>query len=163
MDFQESKDLLRGLNLAYFYLRFRSRTKKEVFDYLVKKSKKFSYLNPALIEKILEDLEEQKLIDDNAFVGWFVQQRLIHKPKGEYALRQELRKFGVEKTIIDSYFLENPLNQEIEVEKALESKWRSYQRLDTRKRFEKAANFLLRRGFSFDIVKKTIAEREEKE
>lgn len=163
MDYERSKNLSRATNLAYFYLKFRARTKKEVKDYLSKKSQKFSYLSPEIIDQVLIDLEEEGVIDDKAFVIWFIDQRLRSKPKGEIALRQELSRMGIAKDLLDDYFQQNPIDQEVEAGKAIARRWSLYSHLDKRKRFEKAANFLLRRGFSFDVIKKTIAEREEKE
>ncbi len=163
MDYEISKNFSRALNLSYFYLKFRLRTEKELRDYLKKKSEKFSYLNADIIDKVLMNLKEEKLIDDLAFTEWFVLQRVRSKPKGEFALKQELLRFGINKDLLDDYFLQNPLNAQQDAIKALDRRWSLYSRLEKKKRFEKAANFLLRRGFPFDVAKKTIAHKEEKE
>ncbi|QQG44352.1 MAG: RecX family transcriptional regulator [Candidatus Roizmanbacteria bacterium] len=151
----------KALNRAYFYLKFRPRTRKEVVSYLSKKSEKFYHWSPEVIEEALSLLEEEGLINDKKFVESFVVTRNIVKPKSEFALKQELLKAGVEKDIIDEFFTENPSNQEDLAKQALHNRWFHFNHFDKKTRFEKAAQFLMRRGFSFSIAKKVIEEMEE--
>lgn len=162
MDPNIAKQLQKALYFAYFYLKFRSRTRKELQNYLLKKREKYHFTDD-IIEKALHELEEQHLIDDKNFIEQYVSSRTISKPKGELALRTELMKLGITKDLLDEYFLQQPLDQFAQAHQALSSRWQRFNTLDKKKRFEKAASFLLRRGFSFEIIKKTIAEMEEKE
>lgn len=159
----QKRHLQRALNLSYFFLKFRPRTKKEVRDYLTKKSAKKTYLTEDIINQTLQRLEELNFINDQDFIGWLVEQRTAHKHKGVLAITQELRRFGVEKELIDQYFAENPQDQEHQAKLALEAKWYRFVSLDKRERFQKAAAFLSRQGFPFDIVKKTIAQMDNTE
>ena len=52
-------------------------------------------------ERIIKRLKEEKLIDDLEFARWFLEQRQIFRPKGSYALKQELRQKGIGEKIID--------------------------------------------------------------
>jgi regulatory protein len=156
------KDVQKALNRAYFYLRFRPRTRKEVETYLHKKSDKFYHWSPEVIEATLQSLEETGLVDDKKFIESFVYSRGVTKPKGEFALRQELMKAGVEKDLLDEYFQETPLEEEDLARKALSTHWSRYARFDKKTRFEKAAQFLMRRGFSFSNAKNIIQELEGK-
>ena len=160
--YEEIKLVQKGMNWSYFYLKFRPRTKKEILIYLQKKSEKYSF-TPEIIQKVLQELENQRLIDDKAFVELYVYSKSINKPKGETAFRNELQRLGVERDILDEYFAQNPINQEEQAHKALQRRWLRYSPLDQKKRFEKSAMFLASRGFSFDVIKKTIAQMEEKE
>src|SRR3990167_7384562 len=98
----ENEDLQRLLNSAYFYLKFRPRSKKEVHDYLLKKIKKRRWSTDD-VEKVIEQLEEQNFINDKEFVRWFVDQRNRSKPKGKFVLKAELLRFGIAKDLIDQY------------------------------------------------------------
>lgn len=154
-----SEDLQTLLNCAYFYLKFRPRTKKEMQSYLYEKVKKRHFSRDDA-DKAIMQLAEQGLIDDKAFVEWFVEQRIRGKPKGRFVLKGELLRLGVEKDLIDKYFQENPLEEEKLAFKALKSKWHRFKNLPKKDRFEKSAAFLVRRGFSFDVIRKTIEKME---
>ena len=158
----KKEDLQELLNYAYFYLKFRPRTKKEVKDYLLKKIKTRHWSTPE-VDLVLKKLEDQSFINDEAFVVWFVEQRNKSKPKSEFAIKRELRKFGIDQGEIDKYFEKNSLDEESLAYRALASRWERLKRFEKRKRFEKASRFLLSRGFSYEIVKETIAKFEEKE
>jgi len=157
-----SSDIHGLLNLAYFYLKFRPRTRAEVRTYLLKKIKN-RFWSETHVELVLQKLEEQGFINDKEFVVWFVRGRTNAKQKSEFILRQELVRFGVAKETINAYFEEHELDEDHLAEAALEGKWRRFSEFDKKERFEKAASFLSRRGFSFDLIKKTIEKMEEKE
>lgn len=161
-EYNISKLNQKALNFAYFYLKFRQRTKQEIVRYLEKKSEKYGFTQQ-VIEYVITQLEDQNLVNDKDFVKTYVEARISRKPKGETALRNELIKLGIQKDILDLYFSQSPIDQHQQSHQALVTRWRRYSSLDPKKRFEKAASFLLRRGFSFDVIKKTIAEIEEKE
>jgi regulatory protein len=108
------------------------------------------------VKKVIKHLEQISLIDDKSFVRWFVEQRIILKPKSKFILTQELLKHGVDKEEIEKYFSKNEINEEGLAERILRERWHRYRNLDKRKRFEKAAGFLMRRGFNFEIAKKII-------
>jgi len=131
-------------------------------QYLEKKAKKFSYTQLS-VEKAMEKLEDQKLIDDSRFVIWFVEIRGSSKKKSVAYLKNELRARGVSSEVVGAYFEENIIDEDKSAIKALHSQWRRFERQDKRKRFTKAASFLQRKGFSFSVIKRAIAEIEEKE
>ncbi|MBI2641036.1 regulatory protein RecX [Candidatus Roizmanbacteria bacterium] len=154
------EDLQILLNYAYFYLKFRPRTKKELRDYLYKKIEK-RYLSRDVADQAIKELEEKGLISDKAFVEWFVEQRRTGKPKGKFVIKSELLRHGVSKDLIDTYLEEHPLQEEELALKVLQSRWHRFKELSKKERFEKAAAFLVRRGFPFDIIRKTIEKVEE--
>lgn len=158
---ESDDDLQTLLNYAYFYLKFRRRTKKEVRDYLNKKTVK-RHWSRDLVGQAINQLEEQDLINDKEFVKWFVEQRNASKPKSRFVLKGELLHFGIEKDLIDDYFSKHEESEDELALKALQSRWRRFSTLSKKERFEKSASFLIRRGFSFDIVRRVINKIEEK-
>lgn len=148
------------LNSAYFYLKFRQRTEKEMRNYLLKKIKK-RHLAENLLDPLITELREQDLINDKNFVSWYVEQRSGTKQKSASLLTRELQRLGVSRELVDDYFSRAPLNEEQLATEALKRKWSRLREFDTRKRFEKAASFLMRRGFSFDVAKKVVRRLEE--
>ena len=157
----DNEKLQGALNSAYYYLKFRPRTKKEVERNLKKKANKYQW-SDEIIEKALKYLEEQNLINDADFIKLFVESRNKIKQKSQFALKSELMKKGVSKDLIDLHFAEHEQNEEELAYTALRTRWTRFERLDKQKRFKKVASFLGSRGFSFDVIKKTIAKYEEK-
>lgn len=148
-------DLQGLLNKAYFYLKFRPRTVSEMQRYLYKKIEK-THWSRADADKIINHLVEIGLLDDKKFIETFVEERKQLKPKGKFVLKQELLKYGIEKDLIEEYFASYPIEEEVLAEKVLSSRWSRFKNLPREKRFQKASQFLLRRGFGFEVVKKTI-------
>jgi len=148
-------DLQGLLNDAYFFLKFRPRTVKEMRNYLNKRAVK-KHCSSDDIKKVIKHLTEENLINDEEFVRWFVEQRNSGKPESQFALKGELFRYGVPEELIEKYFSEVQFDEEDLASKALSSRWTRFKGLSQEARFQKAASFLLRRGFKFTVVKKTI-------
>ncbi len=155
-------DLNQALNFAYFYLKFRARTKKEIEKYLLKKGENLGWTTQT-IEDALKILEEKKYIDDPAFINWFVSSRNSRKQKSQYVLKGELIRLGVEKQLIDEYFSENTQDETEMALNALQTRWRKISDLPKIDRFKKSASFLQSRGFSWETIKKVVDKLEETE
>ena len=152
-------DLIPLLNIAFFYLKFRPRTIRETREHLYKKVRTTHWSHEA-VDKVIKHLIELKFLDDKVFIDYLVRSRTATKVKGVYAIKQELYRFGVDKELIDKYFSNIEINEEELAEKALLRKWKIIKTLSKQKRYEKAMSFLQRRGFNFDVCKKTIEKME---
>jgi regulatory protein len=151
MDEKKKKQV--ALSLAYQYLKYRSRTVWEVQKHLQKKAPLYHF-SEALIDDTLTYLLSLHLLDDMVFIGEFVRSRNAIKPKGLRALRQELRRYGVSDADIDAYFSKHPPDEDLLAAKVLRPKLKTLSHVsDERKRFQKAMQFMQRRGFSFDCAK----------
>lgn len=155
-------DFIPLLNLAFSYLKFRPRTIKETREHLYKKVKTIHWSHEA-VDKVIDHLIELKFLDDRAFIDFLVRSRTATKVKGIYAIKQELYCFGVDRELVEEYFSNNTINEETLAEKALIKIWPRIQSLPKQKRFEKAISHLHRRGFNFDISKKSIEHLGNKE
>lgn len=156
----DRENLRKVLNYAYFYLRFRPRSKKEMVDYLTKKAKRYRWPED-IVGKAIEELVELGLIDDVKFCEWFVEQRSAIKPKGIFLLKRKLSQYGVPKEVVDEYFASNEQDEVQMATKAVLFRWNQWKSLEKRERFLKASAFLSRRGFRYDTIKKTVAKLEE--
>ena len=112
---------------------------------------------------IIQKLKQDNYINDKDFVSWFVRSRTNIKPKGERVLRRELMAKGINEDLINEFFVNNPIDEEKLAIKLLEKRWDRYKNLSSQKRYEKASRFLLSRGFTYDLIKKTIEELTNKE
>lgn len=147
----------QALNLAYFFLKFRLRTEKEIRNYLIRKSKKQSFSNET-IDKIIIRLKDLNLIDDKKFLEAYIESRNRNKQKSQFVLRLELIKLGINESIINEYFDNHSINESDLAKKALDKHCSRWQNISKEKRRQKAVQFLLRRGFGFDVIKKTLAD-----
>ncbi len=154
-----NEDLIPLLNRVYFFLKFRPRSEKEVRDYLYKKIAKTHWSRDDA-DKIIEKLREESLIDDPKFVDWFVRMRTSLKPKGERMLVRELKLKGIKDELIEGYFSANKIDEEKLAAELLGKRWPRFKSLDSKKRFEKAARYLLSRGFGYEMTKKIINKLE---
>ena len=156
----DQSKLQSALNSAYYFLKFRPRTKKEIERNLQKKADKYHWTEE-VIQQALFYLEEQKFINDREFIHLYVESRNKIKQKSTFALRSELIKLGIAKELLDEYFAEHEQNEEGLAYEALRARWARLTHLDSQTRFKKASAFLANRGFSFDTIKKTIAKYSE--
>ena len=148
---KEKSDYHKFLNFAYRYLSFRPRSEKEVDDYLKKKG-----ADEKIREKIISSLKEKSLLNDYDFALWWVEQRLSFRPKGKRALRQELRRKGVDKEIISSV-LEEKVNEVSLAKKILRRRASFWQKLPSSKRRRKETAYLLQRGFSWETINQVVS------
>lgn len=153
---------LKAIDFCYRLLRFRLRTEKELTEYLRKKKEKHNF-SEDMIKRVIDDLKEQNFINDQEFVEWFVRSRISRKQKSEWVLKQELLKHGIPKEFVDRYFLDNPVNDLELGMKALASKWPKWEKLPQISRFKKIYGYLRQKGFSYEIIKKTVAIYEKKD
>lgn len=151
----------RLLSRAFFYMRFRLRTEKEMRTYLEEKATRYNYALP-LVDSAMGELRELGYLNDRRFVESYILSHQNAKQKGRFLLRNELLQKGISETVIDTYLEENPLDEDSLALQALQKRWPRFSQFEKVKRFKKAHDFLRRKGFTYDVVKKTIEEMEEK-
>lgn len=147
------------LQLAIRYISVKPRTKKQITDYLIKKSKKFKINLTQKINRVVLELVERDYINDDQFIKLWVEDRSYFKPRGTKLIVSELIKKGISKTKINNYFQNNPINESQLAQKLVNKKIIANKKTDKEKLFQ----LLLRRGFSFSVCKKTIEDLTKKE
>lgn len=147
------EQLKEAEDYALLLLSHCDRSSKEIFDRL--KRKKFE---PAIIQKVIDKLSGAGYLDDYKFAVDWVNKRLKEKPRGEKLIRQELLFKGIKKEIIDKAINETfsyNENEELDLANlALKNKLPAYKKLDKVIALRRIKNFLLRRGFSFEVAEK---------
>ncbi|OGH11818.1 MAG: hypothetical protein A2857_03925 [Candidatus Levybacteria bacterium RIFCSPHIGHO2_01_FULL_36_15] len=148
---EEISELLEKAKInAIKFLSYRPRSEKEVKDFLFKK--KFS---ENIISQTLNFLKEHKLVDDIEFAKWWIEQRQEFKAKSKFIIKQELLFKGVAKEVIEN-ILEKSLG-DFEVALALfEKNMRKFKNYKGQELFNKAASFLQRKGFKWEVIEKIL-------
>jgi regulatory protein len=85
------------LDAAARFLEARSRSVSEVRRRLTGAG-----YRPDLVESAIERMTELGMLDDEAFARAWVESRDRARPRGERAIREELRLKGVERTVVDA-------------------------------------------------------------
>lgn len=137
---------------AFFLLKFRLRSEKELYERL--KKKKFP---EGEIKKVIAFLKEKKFIDDQAFVKALVNSRL-RQSIGLKRIRQELRQKGIATEVIDNKLGEvkgDYSESEIVGNLAL-GRLKKLKAVEPSKAKSRVYGYLIRRGFSPDIVIDTL-------
>jgi len=144
-------------NIAINYLSYRPRSSKEVIIHLTKKG-----FEHECAEQVARHLQSIKMIDDERFAHAYVRDKLKRKPTGQALLRQQLLVKGISSAMADKILAElvSPQSQQASALQAAKRKIQLTQHLakkiDAEKRKKRILDFLLRRGFSYEIALKTI-------
>jgi regulatory protein len=144
------KDTLhKSYTLAITFLSYRMRTKKEIYDYLVKKEVEEEH-----IPQIIDKLTKEKLIDDQQFADMFVSSRINTAAKGPLLIKKELIDKGVSESIANKAI--QGFSYEDQYEKAakwVEKKLSQSKKDSFRQRVDKLKANLMQKGFTQDVVK----------
>ncbi|CAM2888004.1 RecX family transcriptional regulator [Paenibacillus sediminis] len=140
---------------AILYLGRKPRTRQEVAIRLREKE-----IEEGVIDEIINRLEQEGLLNDAIYARQWAQQRVSSQRKGKVWVRHELRQKGINKSLI-SEALEQ-ISEEEELASAItigRKKWKQTkgERLDRRR---KTAAYLMRRGFSSELVRRAFVEIE---
>ena len=134
-------------------LNYRLRTEKELRQRLQKKG-----LSVDAIGRAIDKLTSLGLVDDLRFAEAFVSSKIASKPIGKRELERKLREKGVPKeTAMRALSAIDKDETQLELAlQAAETKMRSLDRYDSKKRREKLVSFLARRGFDWDVIRKVV-------
>lgn len=150
----------RAYARALHFLSYRARSSKEIRERLARDD-----WPETVINRVLERLMRDGLVNDQDFANVWVENRSHSKPRGARVLRQELRAKGVQsETIAQS--LPDDEQERANAIQALRPQRRKWQDLDERAQRDKAIAFLQRRGFNYSIALaalRTLAEEDESE
>lgn len=153
----------KWMDKMYNFFSFRMRSEREIRDYFKIKDQKLKIKNgegisDLVINQVIERLKGKGLINDLEFAKAWVEARRRSKQKGVQALKTELYQKGINKEIVEEVLDHKSwaISEGELARQALEKKMRSWKNLDSQLLKKKAFEFLLRRGFEYDIVKVAV-------
>jgi regulatory protein len=135
---------------ALEWVLLRPRSVRETKDHLNKKvyEKK---LDKGYVDEVLGRLCDKGYIDDYKFAEFWVQNRFVKKGVSRKRLSMELMKKGISREIIEEV-LDDGRDDEEELRKMVAKKRSKYDDA------EKLMAYLVRQGFSYDLVRKVVEE-----
>lgn len=108
------------------------------------------------IEQALGRLKELRLIDDEAFARFWLENRAAFRPRSRAMLRQELARKGISAATTSDVTAE--LDDLAGARNAAESRMRAFGGLAPIELRRKLVAFLRRRGFSYDVSAQTARQ-----
>ncbi len=145
-EFQKTLDKLLRFAMV------RPKSEKELRDYLYRKKV------PNLIwEDLFSKLKSYELLNDTKFAKWWVESRQEFRPKPKRMITQELRMKGIGKDIIDKVLGETKFDEEKIAKDLVKSRENHWRAIEKPKRNQKKIEYLIGKGFSYDIAKKVVS------
>jgi len=139
---------------AFLLLKFRLRSESELRTRL--KQKGFS---AELAEATVNFLKDKEFIDDRVFAKGWVSSRL-KRPLGLRKIRQELAQKGLAKEVIQEALAQvnEHYSESRIVSQLAKQRFSKLKNVDPLKARARVYGYLIRRGFSPDVVGETIKE-----
>ncbi|PWK15497.1 regulatory protein RecX [Tumebacillus permanentifrigoris] len=143
----------RARDLAAKYLGTKSRTTKQIRDYLLGK-----FFDEEVVERTIDWLNGLGYLDDGQFARQWVENRTRFRPRGKSMLRWELQQKGIARADIEEA-LTTELEGDAEIQAAVQllQKKVGHKSIDfTSAERKKLSNHLARRGFSGSVISEAM-------
>jgi regulatory protein len=150
------KSRQRTLDRAVNLLTYKPRSIKELRERLLEKD----WTNDEIVDEVIEKLKFYGYLNDAQFAKSFAASQIRQKPVGKRVLKQKLAQKKLDRETVDEAIeqaLEEMPEAEI-IERAIEKRLRLKGKPETREDAKKFYDYLLRQGFSYDLVSNKMRE-----
>ena len=145
----------RAINNAFALLRQRPRSEFEIRERL-----KLKGYGADLVDEVIEALRHAGEIDDARFAKLWIDSRMQANPAGDVVLRHELKSKGVTEAVIEDAITKKSEEYDeytIALEMARE-RFGRLKKIEPRKALKRIYDFMLRRGFKYETVRRVVEE-----
>lgn len=150
------KSRRRTFDRAVNLLTYKPRSIEELRTRLLEKD----WTNAAIVDAVIEKLKQYDYLNDAQFAKSFAASQIRQKPIGKRVLKMKLAGKKLDKETVEAAVekaLEETPEEEI-IERAIEKRLRVKGKPETREDAKKFYDYLLRQGFSYDLVSKKMRE-----
>ena len=148
------EEINKAFNRALHYLGFRMRSEHEVKQKLLE----LEYEEAVILEAIVK-LRKLGFLNDETFSEVLLETRKSSSKRGPRAIQQELERKGIEKELQAKVMESFPEDDQVQVARELAEKEANKNRaLSPRQTEQRIQNLLLRKGYSFDIIKEALKD-----
>jgi len=141
----------KTLDRVLFWAQSRPHSKKEFLDYFKRKK-----VPEILFDQLFNKLAYYGFINDEDFAHWWAKQRINFKNKSLREIEYELRQKGIEKEIISKIKNNYENSEEVSAKKLITKREHYFDKFEEKKAKQKKIEYLARKGFSFEIIKKVL-------
>lgn len=145
-DFKSKSELGKHYINSYKYCLLRPRSVYEVSLYLKNK-----HISKEFIDCILNKLIKNKILDDNKFCIWWVENRNRKKGSSILQLKSELKKKGIQDDLINQVLKNSDRNEKDDLHKIYIRKKNKYQG-------DKMKSYLLSKGFKYSDINEFMSQ-----
>ncbi len=140
----------RTMNRAVTLLAAKPRSVSELRERLLEKS----WTNREIVDGVIEKLADYKYLDDEQYAKDLAVSKLRQKPQGKRRLKQTISQKKLDKEIVEKAVAEayEKLPEDEQIDQAIEKRMRLKGRPSTREKMKKFYDYLLRRGFGYDLI-----------
>ena len=136
--------LYDSVDLAIKYIDIRLRSKLEIKNYLLKKE-----VEEDIIDEIIDILLKNNYLDDDKFTKALIKDKLAFTSMGDYKIKLELQRYGVDSSIIeDNISLIDDNLLEDKMKKTIEKDLRTNKKYSGTTLKNKIYNHLVSQGYS---------------
>lgn len=135
------------LEAALHLLSYRPRSEAEIRQRLYRRFEKET------IDRVVLHLQERQIVDDAAFARFWTENRESFSPRSKRLLKMELRRKGIDSEVVDEVL--GGVDDEESAYRAAQRKGHNLGK-DYETFRQKLGAFLGRRGFSYDVINRTI-------
>lgn len=154
IEIQYGDEVKKAYNKALEYLSYRMRSIKEVEDHLRKKE-----YNDTIIQEVVFKLKEYRYVDNLEFANAYVRTHWQTNGKGPSVIKLELAGKGIEQAYIEQALTQYDKSAQIkEAINHAEKVMKKNNKLSTVLLKQKLEQFLMRKGFSYDIISVALEE-----
>ena len=148
----KADNFIKAKKDALYFIEKAYKTEKEVFDKLLKKG----YDNET-IKKVLQFMKEYNFLDDTRYTDMYVNDKL--HSRGKNKIVYDLRKKGIKDDVLFEKI--SSVDSDKERDTAYRLARKKYDVLcnretDNKRLYQKLAQFLGSRGYSWDIIKEVL-------
>lgn len=153
---EHDEAIARCRRVALNYISYRMRSESEVRQRLTKEE-----AGPDVITTVLDQLRDTGLVDDGAFALAYSRDAVVGRKWGPHRIASGLRRAGVGDTHVSQALQEirNTIEDEDIVRVVATKRWSQLSSIaDERKRKKRLYDYLTRRGFDFQDVRRVVDE-----
>ena len=135
-------------------LSYRGRSEKELRDRLRKKG-----YPPEDIEATVRYLGKSGFIDDRVVAENLKRQAMTNKHLGFEGTRRFMQQRGIPRDIIDGVLRYDKETELLNIRKLIDKKQKSSEKYPEPKRTRSLIGFLIRKGYSMQVIRKALKDR----
>jgi regulatory protein len=146
----------RTMERALRLLSYKPRSIAEMRSRLLEKD----WTDEETVDQVIARLEELGYLNDEQFATSYASTRLNVKPLGRTRLRRDLQRKKLSAETVENALEEafNAQSEEKLIERAIDKRLRTKGRPQTREDSKKLFDYLIRRGFSYDLVLRKVRQ-----
>lgn len=146
----------KTMNRALRLLSFKPRSVAQMRERLLEKE----WAEAHIVDQVVARLIELRYLDDEQFAASYASSRLTIRPLGKTRLRQDLQRKKLPREVTEqtlAQIYDGDAEEQL-IDKALASRLRLKGAPITPEAAKKLFDYLMRRGFSYDLVRRKVRE-----